>query len=432
MTYSIPKGVFDIFPTENKPEDQWKEVHHWQHVLEVMRRLSSEYGFEEIVTPIFEKTELFTRSIGEGTDIVSKEMYTFLDKGKRSLTLRPEGTAPVVRAFLDRKLYNESYCHKLFYLGPMFRYERQQAGRYRQFYQYGAEVLGVSSPEQDVEIIDLLCTLFQNLGIQNLTIHLNSIGNKECRKRYRDALVAYLTPHKEKLSPESQKRLEVNPLRILDSKNKGDQNVLEDSPSILDYLEEDSKEHFEEVQKWLRIFKIPFKVNPRLVRGLDYYNKTVFEVVCGDLGAQDSLAAGGRYDSLTKSLGGPELPAIGFALGLERVLQVMHTQKCSFKPRPVPQILLVPLGEPSKEVCFELLKQLRLHNIPSEMDFSLKKLKHIMKYADKKKVTYVSVIGEDELLNEEIKLKHMITGTEETIPLDQLILTLVNKVQHGR
>lgn len=430
MSYSIPKGVFDIFPTENKPEDQWKEVHRWQHIIETIRHLSVDYGFEEILTPIFEKTDLFTRSIGKGTDIVSKEMYTFEDKGKRSLTLRPEGTAPTLRAFLERKLYNESYCNKLFYIGPMFRYERQQAGRYRQFYQWGAEVIGLDSPEQDVEVIDLIYTFFQNLGLHNVTLHLNSIGNQECRKNYRAALVEYLTPHKEQLSPESQKRLIVNPLRILDSKNKGDQALLKEAPSILDFLEEDSKAHFEEVKRWLRIFKIPFQLNPKLVRGLDYYNRTVFEVVCGDLGAQDTLAAGGRYDYLTKELNGPQLPAIGFALGLERVLQVMHAQQCSFKPRAVPKILLIPLGEPAKEVSFELLKKLRLHKIPSEMDFSSKKLKQIMKYADRKKIAHVAIIGEDELLREEIKIKHMVSGSEETVPLDQFILTLINKVQN--
>lgn len=430
MSYTLPKGVFDIFPSENRPEDQWKEVHRWQHVIEIIRNLSLDYGFEEIVTPIFEKTELFTRSIGQGTDIVSKEMYTFEDKGQRSLTLRPEGTVPTLRAFLERKLYNEAYCHKLFYIGPMFRYERQQAGRYRQFFQWGAEVIGLDSPEQDVEIIDLIYTFFQNLGLHNVTLHLNSIGNQECRKNYREALVEFLTPHKEKLSPESQKRLEMNPLRILDSKNSEDQSLLKEAPSILDYLEEDSKAHFEEVQRWLRIFKIPFKINPKLVRGLDYYNRTVFEVVCGDLGAQDTLAAGGRYDYLTLDLNGPQLPAIGFALGIERILQVMHAQKCSFKPRGVPKILLIPIGEPAKEICFELVKQLRLHKIPSEMDFSQKKLKQIMKYADKKQIAHIAVIGEEELLKEEIKIKNMVSGKEECVPFDQLILTLINKTQH--
>ncbi|MCH9634630.1 MAG: Histidine--tRNA ligase [Chlamydiae bacterium] len=431
MSYSIPKGVFDLFPTTGKVEDEWKLTHHWQHLYEEMRSLSKKYGFEEIVTPIFEKTELFARSIGQETDVVSKEMYTFQDKGKRSLTLRPEGTASVIRTLVERKLYNEMYCHKLFYLGPMFRYERPQAGRYRQFYQFGAEVIGLDSPEQDVELIDLLFTLFQNLGLHNLTVYINSIGNAQCRKNYREALVQFLTPQKNKLSEESQRRLEINPLRILDSKNKEDQKIIANAPTILDFLEEDSKLHFEAVQSLLRIFKIPFKVNTQLVRGLDYYNRTVFEIACGDLGAQDTVAAGGRYDSLVKTLGGPDLPAVGFALGIERLLQIMLAQKCSFKPRPVPLILLIPLGELAKEVCFKLLKQLRVHDISAEMDFSSKKLKHIMKYADKKGFPYISIIGEEELQNEQIKLKHMTTGKEQVILLDQLVLTLINQIQNG-
>lgn len=430
MSFSIPKGVFDIFPTEPKAQDKWKEIHRYQHLEKILIDLSHRYGFEQVSTPIFEKTDLFSRGIGTGTDIVSKEMYTFEDKAGRSLTLRPEGTAPVMRAFLERNLQNESYCHKLYYLGPMFRYERQQAGRYRQFHQYGAEVIGLDSPKQDVEVIDLLCSFFQHLGLDNLTIHINSIGGKECRETYRAALVKALTPHKEKLSEESQKRLEVNPLRILDSKNKTDQALLKDAPSILDYLEEDARAHFEEVQKWLTLFKIPFVVSDKLVRGLDYYNNTVFEVVCGDLGAHDTLAAGGRYDYLTEDLGGPKLPAVGFAMGLERILQVMHAQKCSFTPRKVPQILLIPLGEIAKEVCFELVRQLRFHKIPAEMDFSDKKLKAIMKYADKREIPYISIIGEEELKAEQIKLKNMVSGHEETLPIDQLLLTLTNKLNH--
>ena len=421
MTYSIPKGVFDLLPSPAQPSEQWKKIHKWQFLFEKMRKLSKEYGFEEIQTPIFEKTELFLRSIGQETDIVSKEMYTFLDKAERSLTLRPECTASVMRAFIEKKLYNESYLHKLFYLGPMFRYERQQAGRYRQFYQFGVEIIGNECAEQDAELLDFLATFFQSLKIKNLVIHLNSIGNEQCRIDFREALVRYLTPFKDKLSVESQKRLEKNPLRILDTKNKEDQKILENAPCILHFLEPDSKEHFEQLQKWLQIFKIPYVVNPKLVRGLDYYNRTVFEIVCGELGAQDTLAAGGRYDSLVKNMGGPATPAVGFALGIERLIQVMDAQNCPLGERLNPKILFIPLGEPAKEVCFELLKQARLHHLPSEMDFSGKKLKQVMKYAHKREIPFVCILGEDELSQGQIKVKNMDSGHEEQLCVESWI-----------
>lgn len=428
MNYSIPKGVFDILPHENKPENQWREVHRYAYLIEQMTELARVYGFEEILTPIFEKTDLFTRSIGDATDIVNKEMYTFEDKGGRSLSLRPEGTAAVMRSFIENQMQQSSYCQKLFYKGPMFRYERQQAGRYRQFYQFGAEIVGLPSAQYDVEIIDFLYTLFQRLGLKDLNIYINSIGNKDCRIRYRNSLVDYLKPFKNELSEDSQKRLEKNPLRILDSKNKSDQKILEKAPSILEDLEASSKEHFEEVQKWLKILKIPYIVNTNLVRGLDYYNRTVFEVVSGDLGAQDTIAAGGRYDYLLQDLKGPDLPAVGFAAGLERILQTMQAQKCSFPEKPIPLILLIPLGEVSHQVCFKLLKEMRQHSISCEMDYSLKKLKSIMKYADKKQIPYVSIIGEEELNKETITLKHMESGKEEVVALDQLTLTMKNKL----
>lgn len=355
-------------------------------------------------------------------------MYTFEDKGGRSLSLRPEGTAAVMRSFIENQMQQSSYCQKLFYKGPMFRYERQQAGRYRQFYQFGAEIVGLPSAQYDVEIIDFLYTLFQRLGLKDLNIYINSIGNKDCRIRYRNSLVDYLKPFKNELSEDSQKRLEKNPLRILDSKNKSDQKILEKAPSILEDLEASSKEHFEEVQKWLKILKIPYIVNTNLVRGLDYYNRTVFEVVSGDLGAQDTIAAGGRYDYLLQDLKGPDLPAVGFAAGLERILQTMQAQKCSFPEKPIPLILLIPLGEVSHQVCFKLLKEMRQHSISCEMDYSLKKLKSIMKYADKKQIPYVSIIGEEELNKETITLKHMESGKEEVVALDQLTLTMKNKL----
>lgn len=428
MNYAIPKGVFDILPHENNPENEWREIHRYEYLLQQLTELAKAYGFEEIATPIFEKTELFSRSIGEGTDIVNKEMYTFDDKGGRSMTLRPEGTAAVMRSYIENQMHQSSYCQKLFYKGPMFRYERQQAGRYRQFYQFGAEIVGLPSPQYDVEIIDFLHTLFQRLGIKDLTIHINSIGNKECRASHKKDLVKFLMPHKTHLSDDSKQRLEKNPLRILDSKNAKDQEIVSNAPSILSHLEDSSREHFEEVQKWLKILKIPFTVNDRLVRGLDYYNRTVFEVVSGSLGAQNTIAAGGRYDYLLKDLKGPDLPAVGFAAGLERILQTMCAQKCAFPNKPVPVLLLIPLGEPAYQICFQLLKELRLHMIPAEMDYSGKKLKNVMKYAHKKEIPFVTVVGEEEIEKETLNLKHMESGKDESVLLDQLILTMKNKL----
>lgn len=426
MSYNLPKGTFDLLPRSCHQGDAWKQIHKWQYLTTKMREMSHAYGYEEIITPIFEKTELFSRSIGGETDIVSKEMYTFMDRANRSMTLRPEGTASVMRAFIEKNLHHEQSFHKFYYMGPMFRYERQQAGRYRQFYQFGVELIGLDCPEQDVELLDFLHTFFASLGLQNLSLHINSLGDETCRQNYRKALLDYLTPFHEQLSTESQKRLESNPLRILDSKNKDDQKILEHAPSILDFLEEDSKAHFLAVQKWLKVFKIPFVVNPKLVRGLDYYNRTVFEVVCGQLGAQDTLAAGGRYDRLIKQLGGPDLPAVGFALGFERLIQIMDAQNCTFKPSQAPLVFIIPLGELAKEVGFEWLKQIRMNQMSAEMDFSGKKLKHLLKYADKRQISYVLILGEEELKNEVVKLKHMESGDETAIPLDQLLLTLKN------
>lgn len=428
MTYTIPKGVFDILPYEEKEENQWREAHRYEYLIKVLKDLAKTYGFEEISTPIFENTELFLRSIGTDTDIVAKEMYTFDDKGERSMTLRPEGTAPVMRAFIEKQMAQFSYCNKLFYTGPMFRYERQQAGRYRQFYQFGAEIVGLPSAQLDVEIIDFLYTLFQRLGLSELTIHINSIGNRECRANYREALLEYLHPFKDKLSEDSQRRLEKNPLRILDSKDPVDQTIVANAPLLKDYLEEDSREHFQEVQKWLKILKIPFIVSEKLVRGLDYYNRTVFEVVSGNLGAQNTIAAGGRYDYLLKDLGGPDLPAVGFAVGLERILQTMMAQKCSFPHKSVPLLLIIPLGEPAHQVCFQLLKELSLHHIPAEVDYSNKKLKNVLRYGDKKGIPYVLIIGEEELEKQKLTLKHMASSKEEEVALDQLILTMKNKL----
>ena len=424
MSYSIPKGVFDILPYPLNEESKWKESHLWSYLQNNIRILAHRYGYNEVSTPIFEKTDLFCRSVGTDTDIVNKEMYTFEDKGKRSLSLRPEGTAPVMRAFIEKKLYNLASSHKFFYIGPMFRYERQQAGRYRQHHQFGLEALGSESALLDAEVIDILFTLYQELGLKNLKVYVNSVGDKQCRDLYKKSLKDYLRPHLTNLSQDSQKRFEANPLRILDSKDKNDIELLKKAPSILDFLEDDSKEHFDILLHSLTLLKIPFEIEPRLVRGLDYYNRTVFEIVSGNLGAQNTIGAGGRYDTLVENLGGPSTPAVGFGTGLERIIQTLIAQNAPLPIPNPPKVHLISLGNKAQVTCFALLKEIRFHKIPSSMDLESKKLKQALKYADKLQCPFVLILGEDELDNGVIELKDMRAHKSQKVKLDQLISKL--------
>lgn len=427
MKYPIPPGVFDILPVDH--QDTWKSSYLWAYVEQMIRDTARDYGYQEIRTPLFERTELFQRSVGDTSDIVSKEMYTFEDKGGRSLSLRPEGTAPVMRAFIEHQLHQTTSIQKLFYIASMFRYERAQAGRYRQHHQFGAEAIGNSSPEQDAELIDLLYTLYQRLGLKNLTLFINSIGDPASRQAFRQALKDYLAPHTTLLSPDSQTRLAVNPLRILDSKDPRDREIIAHAPSILDFLNEESRAHFEDLKRLLTLLRIPYQVNSSLVRGLDYYNKTVFEVVSGELGAQNSIGGGGRYDGLLPTLGGPDLPSIGFGTGIERILQTMINQNVAM-PRPYhPILFLIALGEKAQSACFELLHILRQEGIPSQMDFSRKKVGKALQYADQIAASYVVVIGDHEIETQEIELKEMATGHKVKIPLSNLVDTLKMKKQ---
>ncbi len=411
MNYRIPKGVFDILPDD---AEAWKCSHLWQWVEGAVRELTKLYGFSEIRTPLFESTELFSRSIGSTTDIVTKEMYTFLDQGNRSMTLRPEGTAAVMRSFIENHMEG---LHKFFYLASMFRYERQQAGRYRQHHQFGVEVVGSLSPFVDVEVIELLHTLYKRLGLQNLKLHINSIGDLETRNRFKTALKASLKPHFSELSEDSKRRYETNPLRILDSKDEGDRKILEEAPSILDFLEGASKEHFDGV---LSLLTIPFEVNPRLVRGLDYYNNTVFEITAGELGAQNSIGGGGRYDGLLKQLGGPDLPAFGFGSGIERIIQTCIGQNVILPEKPKALLFFIPLGDAAARFCFKKASALRKMGFAVEMDFSDKKLKQAMRYADRKGFRFVAVIGENELETNSFELKEMESGRVEKLSFEQL------------
>lgn len=428
MKYPIPPGVFDIIPSHS--QDAWKNSHLWDYLETIIRRTANDYGFREIRTPLFERTELFQRSVGDTSDIVSKEMYTFNDKGGRSLSLRPEGTAPVMRAFIEHQLHQKAPIQKLFYIAPMFRYERAQAGRYRQHHQFGAEAIGNGSPAQDAELIDLLYTLYQRLGLQNLTLAINSIGGADSRQAFRLALKEYLSPKASLLSPDSQTRLEANPLRILDSKDPRDQSIVAEAPSILDFLNEEERTHFEDLKQLLSSLKIPYQVNPLLVRGLDYYNKTVFEIVAGELGAQNSIGGGGRYDGLLPTLGGPDIPSTGFGTGIERILQTMINQQVSLPAPHTPTLFLVALGERAHKPCFELLHHLRQHGIPSQMDFSHRKLGKILQYADQIGASYVAVIGDQEIETQEVELKEMSSGRTFKLPLAELADTLKSGKHH--
>lgn len=415
---AIAPGVFDLLP--NDPSDAWRSSYLWNYIENEIRQLAKAYGFQEIRTPIFERTELFKRGVGETTDIVSKEMYTFIDKGERSMTLRPEGTAPVMRSFIENQLQQQAPLHKFFYICPMFRYERNQAGRYRQHHQFGAEAIGLDSPDQDAELIDMLYTLYNRLGLTSLQVSINSIGDIESRLKYREALKTYLLKHLEQLSEDSQKRFTTNPMRILDSKDIKDKCIIATAPSILDFLNSESKDHFENLKKQLTALDIPFNVNPLLVRGLDYYNRTVFEITAGELGAQNSIAGGGRYDGLLKTLGGPDLPASGFGTGIERLIQTMLKQQVWLPSPPRPVLYLIPLGDAAKNHCFKIVHNLRQDGLHVEMDFSGRKLSKVMQHANQLKAQYTAVVGDNELANEQIELKEMSTGNSFKIPIHSI------------
>lgn len=430
MKYSLPKGAFDILPEETKPQDCWKESVRWNHLETVICTLVREYGYQEIRTPIFEKTELFVRGVGETSDIVSKEMYTFQDKGNRSMSLRPEGTASVMRAFAQGQLQQLGTHHKFFYIGPFFRYDRPQAGRYRQFHQFGIEAIGNGEPEQDFEAIELLYELYRRLGLKNLHVMINSLGDPPCREKYKGALLDYLKFHFNSLSKESQARFTKNPLRILDSKDSKERELLESAPSILDYLSSENKGHFELLCKLLEKQKIPFTITPHLVRGLDYYNHTVFEITSDVLGAQNTIGAGGRYDGLLPAVGGPDLPCIGFSTGMERILQTMQGQGISFPERSGPMVALIPLDEKAKEKCFTLLYQLRHANIPAEMLVS-KKIQKALRHAGRLKAKHAVIIGEQELEKNRVQIKEMESRKTEEAHLSNLIDYFSKRTSNG-
>ncbi|MBD2103861.1 histidine--tRNA ligase [Leptolyngbya sp. FACHB-261] len=395
------------------------EIAYWQRLEAVARTLLPQAAYQEIRTPLFEQTDLFERGIGEATDVVGKEMYTFEDRGGRSLTLRPEGTAGVVRAYIEHGLQAQGGVQRLWYLGPMFRYERPQAGRQRQFHQLGIEVIGSRDPRADVEVIALFNDFLTQLGITDLSLELNSVGNPEDRQRYRAALVDYFTPYQQELDADSQDRLSRNPLRILDSKDPRTQAIAVAAPSILDYLGPDSKVHFDQVQALLSDLDIGYRLNPRLVRGLDYYTHTAFEFQSGALGAQSAVGGGGRYDGLVSELGGPATPAVGWAIGLERL--VLLLQRLQPLSATEIDVYIISKGSLAEANALKLARQLRQQGLGVELDLSSSAFSKQFKRADRSGASVALVLGDEETQAGTVQIKWLKSGEQRTLAQTQLL-----------
>ena len=393
------------------------DVRKYDFIVDTAKKVFSKYGFERIITPILEETELFRRSVGDETDVVSKEMYEFKDKGNRSVSMRPEGTAGVVRAYLEAGLHKSDPIVKWFYNGPMYRYEAPQKGRYREFHQVGAEIFGIRSPYLDAEIIRMGCEFLEKLGITGLTVEINSLGNIESRKKYIEDLKAFMAERLDKLSEDSKKRYEKNPLRALDSKDKGDQEQFKDAPKLYDYLDEESKKYFEDTRKYLELLNIKYVENSKLVRGLDYYSDTVFEIKSDKLGAQATVLAGGRYDRLLEILDNVKIPAIGFAAGMERIAMLMDENLIGNKENGV----YIVYFDDTKEYFIKTLEELRKNDIKASFDYNPKSFGAQMKKANKINAEYVLILGEEEQKENVVTLKKFSTGEQEKYSLDKVI-----------
>ncbi|RYG74963.1 histidine--tRNA ligase [Lentibacillus lipolyticus] len=421
-----PRGTVDILP---------EEAAKWQYVETKMKDICSRYHFREIRTPLFEHTEVFQRGVGDSTDIVQKEMYTFEDRGGRSLTLRPEGTASVVRSFVEHKMHgNPGQPVKLYYFAPMFRYERPQKGRMRQLNQFGVEVLGSSDPAVDAEVIDLAMSCYQELGLTSLKLVINSLGDHESRESHRKALVDHFTPYKHELCGDCQTRLEQNPLRILDCKTDKDHPAMETAPSILDHLNAYSEEYFAKVKNYLTLMGIDFEVDANLVRGLDYYNHTAFEIMseADGFGAITTLAGGGRYNGLTEELGGPNTPGIGFGMGIERLLMALDAENIDIPTDNELDCFLVAVGEEANKASVKLMHDIRRNGIQIDRDYQGRKMKAQFKAADRNLAKFVLILGENEMDKQLINVKEMKTGNQEEVPLDQAVAYLQDKLSGGK
>ena len=413
MKLQKPKGTQDILPADSAK---------WQYVENVARETFKKYNYGEIRTPMFEHYEVISRSVGDTTDIVTKEMYDFHDKGDRHITLRPEGTAPVVRSYVENKLFAPEVQKpvKVYYIGSMFRYERPQAGRLREFHQLGVECFGSKNPATDVETIAMAYQLFNTLGIKEVTLHLNSLGNTESRLAYRQALIDYLTPMRESLSKDSQRRLDENPLRVLDSKEKEDKVAVENAPSILDYLDDESQAHFNEVRAMLDSLNIPYVIDTNMVRGLDYYNHTIFEFITTIDKSELTICAGGRYDSLVEYFGGPETAGFGFGLGLERLLLVLDKQGIELPVEESLDVYIAVLGSGANGKALELVQAIRYQGFKAERDYLGRKIKAQFKSADTFKAKTVITLGESEVESGQVNVKNNATREEVTVSFEEL------------
>ena len=413
MKLQKPKGTQDILPADSAK---------WQYVENVARETFKKYNYGEIRTPMFEHYEVISRSVGDTTDIVTKEMYDFHDKGDRHITLRPEGTAPVVRSYVENKLFAPEVQKpvKVYYIGSMFRYERPQAGRLREFHQLGVECFGSKNPATDVETIAMAYQLFNTLGIKDVTLHLNSLGNTESRLAYRQALIDYLTPMRDALSKDSQRRLDENPLRVLDSKEKEDKVAVENAPSILDYLDDESQAHFDEVRAMLDSLNIPYVIDTNMVRGLDYYNHTIFEFITTIDKSELTICAGGRYDSLVEYFGGPETAGFGFGLGLERLLLVLDKQGIELPVEESLDVYIAVLGSDANGKALELVQAIRYQGFKAERDYLGRKIKAQFKSADTFKAKTVITLGESEVESGQVNVKNNATREEVTVSFEEL------------
>ena len=415
MKYQRPKGTNDILPGESEK---------WQFVEETARLLFKDYQFDEIRTPLFEHIEVISRSVGDTSDIVTKEMYDFYDKGNRHITLRPEGTAPIVRSFVENKLYGPEFPkpYKVYYTGPMFRYERPQKGRLRQFHQIGVECFGSKNPATDVEIMAMAMAFFEQLGISDLRLVINTLGDSETRVSYRQALIEYLTPFEEQLSADSKRRLHENPLRVLDSKDKKDKEIVANAPQILDYLTAESKTHFETVTAMLDALGIVYEVDSNMVRGLDYYTHTIFEIMheSDALGTQSTICAGGRYDNLIEEFGGESTPGFGFGIGIERVLLTLDSEGIELPTIDTIDAYVVHLGDETNVEALKLVQAIRNAGFSADRDYMGRKAKAQFKSADKAKARLVVTIGDSELAEQQVKIKNMATRVEATYPLAKI------------
>ncbi len=411
------KGFQDILP---------QETGLWRHVEATICNLFEGFGFSEVRPPILEQTELFARSIGAETDIVEKEMYTFTDRGGQSLTMRPEATASVVRAYIEHKLYAGDPVQKLYTIGPMFRRERPQKGRYRQFYQINAEVFGLRDPKADAELILLLMTFMEHLELPGMVLCINSLGCAGCRPRFKEALRSFLLKHSARLCTDCLRRRDKNPLRIFDCKVPACNEAVLDGPAILDHLCEECQEHFQKLKAILKNFHVPYQINHRLVRGLDYYTRTTFELIDRSLGAQNAVAGGGRYDGLIKALGGPDQPGIGFAIGVDRLVEGLRGRAGLFQQRP--HLFIAALGKKAQEIAFAWVQALRKQNVRVEMDFEDRSLKTQMRRADKLGAAYTLLLGDRELDTGEAVLRNMHTKQQESVPLRGLVESLYKKI----